>query len=210
MCRLTAKKWSVSQVRLAVFASGKGTNAARIFEYFSYHKYIQVVLVVCNRKEAGVLEVAKKAAIPSVLCDSRVECPQKILQVLTAYKVDFIVLAGFLRLIPIEIIQKFEEKILNIHPALLPKYGGKGMYGKYAHAQVLQDQAVCTGITIHLVNEKYDQGKILFQASVPLSEHNRRTVQWLAERVSVLEQQHYPRVILETIEKTICSQRTNL
>ena len=200
----------MSQVRLAVFASGRGTNASRIFEYFSGHSRVRVVLLVCNRREAPVLQIAERVSIPGFLSDPKFEEIEKVLQVLTKYKVDCIALAGFLRLIPKEIIQKFKGKIFNLHPSILPKYGGAGMYGMRVHTQVLRDQVECTGITIHLVNEKYDQGDILCQARIQISECRRRSVEWIAQRVAALEHQHYPRVILETIEKTICPQSVSL
>lgn len=197
------RKKGVAKVHIAVFASGKGSNAEAICRAFAAH-YIKVALIVCNNPAAEVLQRAKRLEIPTFLCSNDVlaQQPAHLLEVLRKYHIHFIALAGFLRLLPAEIIAAYRRRILNIHPALLPKYGGKGMYGIHVHKAVIKNKERQTGITIHEVNEAYDQGRILFQAQVPIPQHLRPSPQWLAAEVAKLEHKHYPRILAQEIAKT--------
>jgi phosphoribosylglycinamide formyltransferase-1 len=180
--------------RLAVFASGNGSNAQRIAEYFSGHPSVSVCLVLSNKPDAFVLERAVKLGIPTMVFnrDSFYETGQ-VLETLRSYRIDYLVLAGFLWLIPQKIISAFPGKILNIHPALLPGFGGKGMYGMKVHQAVIDSGEHESGITIHYVDENYDEGRIIFQAKCPVSEDD--TAESLAEKVHELEYRWFAEVI---------------
>ena len=179
---------------IAIFASGSGTNALKIIEHFQAASTAKVALVVCNKRDAGVLDIARRHTIPSVVISKQdLNNPQQILPLLSAHQIDFIVLAGFLLLIPDFLIQQYNKRIVNIHPALLPKYGGKGMYGKFVHEAVFQNKEHTTGITIHYASENYDEGDIIFQASTTLSETD--TPESIAQKVQQLEHEHFAPVI---------------
>jgi len=180
--------------RIVIFASGSGTNAEAIARYFENRSDIQISLILSNRKDAYVLERAKKLNIPS-LCFSRDDLYETdhVLSRLKAEDPALIILAGFLWLLPENIIHNFPNRIINIHPALLPKYGGKGMYGAKVHEAVLAAGEKESGITIHYVNEKYDEGDIIFQAHCPVLAGD--TPITLAQRIHTLEHRHYPEVI---------------
>jgi phosphoribosylglycinamide formyltransferase-1 len=181
-------------IQLALFCSGSGSNAESIMEYFRSHPKIRVALLVYNRKEAGARARAEKFNVPT-LYFSRDDFQTKtheLCNYLKNYKVEYILLAGFLLLVPELLLQHFPEKVLNIHPALLPKFGGKGMFGHLVHKAVKDSGARETGMSIHLVNEKYDEGKILFQASCPVWENDSESD--IAARVLKLEHLHYPLV----------------
>lgn len=182
---------------IAVFASGNGTNAENIIQYFNGgagKDDARVVLVVCNRKGAGVIGRAERLGVPvSVLSSSELNDRNYLLGLLKEHKVDFIVLAGYLLLIPQWLVQAYPHKIVNIHPALLPKYGGKGMYGSNIHKAVVAAGESQTGITIHYVNECYDEGEIIFQTQVDLLPTD--TVEDVEKKIHQLEQQNFPRVI---------------
>lgn len=186
--------------KIAVFASGSGTNAQNIAEYFLASGDITVSLILSNKTDAYVLERAKKLGIPSIVF-SRKEFYESeiILYTLQKYKIDFIVLAGFLWLIPDYLLNAYSRKIINIHPALLPKYGGKGMYGDKVHHAVINSGDKKTGITIHFVNDHYDEGEIIFQDSFDILPGD--TVESIAQRVHALEYKHFPRVIEEAVRK---------
>lgn len=189
--------------RLAIFASGSGSNAEEIMTRFQHHAQIEVVLVLSNNANAFVLERAKKFGVPSsVFNRAQFRESDEVLNSLNKENVSHIVLAGFMWLMPASIIQAFPEKIINIHPALLPKFGGKGMYGHHVHEAVKAAGEKETGITIHLVNEKYDEGKILFQASCEINTTD--SPEQIANKVHTLEYRHYP----EQIEKWIIGQST--
>jgi phosphoribosylglycinamide formyltransferase 1 len=188
------------KARIAIFASGSGTNAEQIMQRFQKHVSIEVALVLSNKPDAFVLERAKKFGVPSkVFNRQQFRETGEVLNWLTENSITHIVLAGFMLLMPENIIQKFPNRIINIHPALLPKFGGKGMYGHHVHEAVKAAAEKETGITIHLVNEKYDEGKILFQASTALDLTD--TPDTIANKVHALEYKHYP----EQIEKWIKS-----
>ncbi|MFW6020383.1 MAG: phosphoribosylglycinamide formyltransferase [Bacteroidales bacterium] len=183
----------------AIFASGSGTNAENIIRYFKDHDSIRCALIVSNKRKAHVLDRAANHNIPSAYISTHNfhENPEKVIEKLKHHNIDFIVLAGFMVLVPSKIIQHFPYKIINIHPALLPDYGGKGMYGNHVHQAVIQAQEKQSGITIHYVNEQYDDGQIIFQASCPVSKNE--TVESLKEKVHQLEYNHYPPIIEQTI-----------
>lgn len=180
--------------RIAIFASGSGTNAEEIFKFFKDHPRIQVVTLLSNNPQAYALERAKKYGVSTLVFDRKqFRETSLVIDWLIQYQVTHIVLAGFLWLIPKYLTDTYPDKIINIHPALLPKYGGKGMYGMQVHEAVKDSGDPETGITIHLVNEKYDEGKIVFQASCVV--HESDTPESIASRVHQLEYRHYPRVI---------------
>ena len=179
---------------MAIFASGSGSNAQKIIEYFDASLNAEIGLVVSNRAEALVLERAHKAQIDTqVFSNSQFKEGTEVIRLLQNLKIDYIILAGFLLKIPIALIRNFPRKIINIHPALLPKYGGKGMYGKHVHQAVFDHFEVESGITIHYVNEAYDEGQIIFQKSVTLELLDTPDI--IATKVLELEHYHYPRVI---------------
>lgn len=186
--------------KIAVFASGSGTNAQNIAEYFLARPDIRVSLILANKPDAYVLERAKKLNIPSIVF-TRQEFYERetILEALNRYRIDFIVLAGFLWLIPGYLLKAFSGRVINIHPALLPKYGGKGMYGDKVHQAVIESGDKQTGITIHYVNDHYDEGEIIFQDSFEIIPGD--TAESIAKKVHALEYKHFPRVIEETIRK---------
>lgn len=184
--------------KLAIFASGTGSNAKKLIDYFSGNKEISVALLVSNRKEAGALEVAQNAGISTlVFTKDEFYNSSKILDKFVSEKIDFIVLAGFLLKIPDNILKAYENKIINIHPALLPDFGGKGMYGLNVHKAVIESGKRESGITIHLVNEHYDEGTILFQAKCSLLEND--TPELLAARVQELEHKYFPEVVEQSV-----------
>ena len=192
----TAKK------RITIFASGSGTNAEEIFKRFQYHASIEVVLLLSNNQRAYALELATKFNVTTkVFTRPQFRESHDVLTWLKEKKVTHIVLAGFMWLVPDYLIKAFPGKIINIHPALLPKFGGKGMYGMYVHDAVKAAGEKETGITIHEVNERYDEGRVLFQAtcSIDITDPPEQ----IAQKVHELEYAHYPRVIEEWIVNKI-------
>ncbi len=184
--------------QIAIFASGAGSNAARIIDRFQKHPFIRVSLVVCNRPGAGVLGLAEKAGIPQLLIEKeRFFRGDGYVPELKDRRIDWVILAGFLWKVPLSVIQAYPGRIINIHPALLPKYGGKGMYGQLVHQAVVEAKEKESGITIHYVDELYDHGQVIFQARTPLAPDE--TPDTLAAAIHRLEHQHYPRVIEEVI-----------
>lgn len=187
-------------VHIALFASGSGTNAQKIIDRFRNNPMVKVVLVVCNNPKAGVLEIARKEHIPVLLIEKdRFLHGDAYLHELIEKRTDLIVLAGFLLKIPATLVNAYRDHIINIHPALLPKYGGKGMYGQRVHQAVIDNKEKETGITIHYVDEVYDNGKIIFQARCAVGEND--TVESVATRVQKLEHEFYPKIIEETFVK---------
>ena len=180
--------------RIAIFASGAGSNARQIIEYFANHAIVQVALVVCNKPGAGVLTIAAQHNVPSLLIEKeKFFRGNAYVDELKEAKIDFIILAGFLWKIPPALIHAYPNKIMNIHPALLPKYGGKGMYGQFVHEAVLAAREAESGISIHIVDELYDHGQILFHASCHVLPDD--TPATLAHRIHALEHKYYPEVI---------------
>lgn len=183
---------------LAIFASGAGSNAEKIIEYFKGNDRVQVALIVCNKPTAGVLKIAENHGINSILIEKEGFFSQNsCVSALKAHQIDFIVLAGFLWKIPDALVNAYRGKIVNIHPALLPKYGGKGMYGMQVHEAVIQAGETESGITIHHVDEHYDEGDIIFQAKCPIEPGD--TPEILAQKVHALEHRHFPKVIAELV-----------
>jgi phosphoribosylglycinamide formyltransferase 1 len=185
-------------VHLAIFASGAGSNADNILHYFKDNTKIKVSLIVCNVSGAGVFDVAKKHSVPIVLIDKQtIRNKDHFTSILKNYHIDRIVLAGFLWLVPTYLISLYKDKIVNIHPSLLPKYGGKGMYGMNVHQAIVDNAEEVTGITIHIVDEIYDNGRILFQKTTRVDpEDNAHAI---AQKVHHLEYDHFPRIIEEWI-----------
>lgn len=187
---------------LAIFASGRGSNAREVINYFKNSEGIKVNLVISNKAEAGVLEIANQEKIPTkVIPFQDFKNSRLVLESMNQYKIDVIILAGFLLKIPAFLIEKFEDRILNIHPALLPNYGGKGMYGRNVHEAVYNNKEKESGITIHLVNENYDEGKILFQASTEIDSTDDPDD--IARKVLELEHYYFPRVIEAFVENAM-------
>lgn len=185
--------------RIAIFASGTGSNAKKIIEHFKNNDLVKIVLVVCNNPEAGVFQIAKAAGIDSLLIErERFFRGDGYIPELTKYPIDLIILAGFLWKVPSPVLKAWPASIINIHPALLPKYGGKGMYGLRVHEAVLANKDKESGISIHYVDDVYDNGEIIRQVSCPVSETD--TPESLAQKIHELEHQHYPKVIEEVIK----------
>jgi phosphoribosylglycinamide formyltransferase-1 len=187
-----------NKTNIAIFASGGGSNAKKIIECFAPSSKTNISLIVCNKPNAGVLQIAKQYNIPSLLINKESfynsnDCLQQLQQ----QNIHFIVLAGFLWKMPASLTSSYQKKIINIHPALLPKYGGKGMYGHYVHEAVIANNETQTGITIHYVDEIYDNGEIIFQATCPVSPTD--TAQTLATKVHALEHLHYAPTIASVL-----------
>jgi phosphoribosylglycinamide formyltransferase-1 len=188
-----------SKTNIAVFASGAGTNAANIIQYFNQKKSANVALIVSNNPGAGVLNIAAENNISSLIIDKeKFYRGDGYVAELKSFEIDFIVLAGFLWKIPSTVINAYPNKIINIHPALLPKYGGKGMYGNFVHEAVLSAKEKQSGITIHFVDEFYDNGKTVFQIACPVYKDD--TTESLAKRIHELEYKYFPKVIEELLQ----------
>ncbi len=211
---LCATIYTHFMINIAILASGNGTNAENIIRHFNDgNTGIQVRIVITNNHNAYVLRRAEMLGVKSVILPKEtlleLQTPKderrkdiknpKIQDILKKYNINFIILAGYLLKIPESLIRKYPDKIINIHPALLPRYGGKGMYGAHVHEAVIAAREKESGITIHLVNEKYDSGEILFQAKCQISPDE--TADDLAAKIHLLEQTHFPRVIEEYILK---------
>jgi phosphoribosylglycinamide formyltransferase-1 len=195
-------------IHIALFASGTGSNAGKIIEYFHLHPFIKVALVVSNNPDAPVLKISSGAGIGTLIISrERFFKGDAYLDVFHEKKIDFIVLAGFLWKVPLTLIRAYPGKIINIHPALLPKFGGKGMYGKHVHEAVLAAGEKISGITIHYVDEQYDHGKIIFQASCPVTKEDDANT--LAEKIHQLEYHHFPPVIEKTIKNIVKTTGTH-
>jgi len=184
--------------KIAILASGSGSNAERIIDYFSANKNICFPFIICNKENAFVRERAKKLGVKSIyLSKNEIVQTDALLKILKEHQIDWVILAGFLLLIPSEIIQAFKGRIINIHPALLPAYGGKGMYGMRVHETVIAKKENESGITIHYVNEAYDEGNIIFQARCTIDKND--TPEILANKIHLLEYEYFPKVIEELI-----------
>jgi phosphoribosylglycinamide formyltransferase-1 len=188
--------------KIVVFASGSGTNAENIIKYFRKSDVASVTLLLSNNKEAKVLERAKKLSVPSlVFTKNELNNTDLITKTLKKERPDLIVLAGFLLKFPENILNIFLNKVINIHPALLPKYGGKGMYGMRVHEKVVENGEKETGITIHYVNKNYDEGAIIFQESFLFSQNETATS--LADKIHDLEYKYFPRVIEQLLTSKV-------
>ena len=187
---------------LTLFASGTGSNAKKIISYFKDHDRIRVNLLVSNKPHAKALEMASAASVPTYTVSRHTFYETEgLIDVLTQHQTNWVVLAGFLLLIPPYLLKAFPNRVLNIHPALLPAYGGKGMYGMHVHRAVKANAEERTGITIHWVNERYDEGEVLFQASCAVE--SKDTPEVIAKKVQTLEHQHFAPVIEQTILKKV-------
>lgn len=186
--------------RLAIFASGSGSNAEKIAEYVAANAAIDVSLILTNNPKAGVIDRARRLHIPVVSFDRQTFYDsERIVELLKNQAIDLVVLAGFMWLIPASLVQAFPQRIVNIHPALLPKYGGKGMYGHFVHEAVVAAGEPESGITIHYVNERYDEGDVIFQASCSVERGD--TPDDVARKVQVLEHQYYPKIVEELVSQ---------
>jgi phosphoribosylglycinamide formyltransferase-1 len=179
--------------RLIIFASGRGSNAQAIIDYFRKEGGAQVVLIVTNKAEAGIIDIAKAEDIPHLVMGNKQLAGEQTIQELKSYEPSLIVLAGFLLKIPALVIEAFKDRIINIHPALLPKWGGKGMWGHHVHRSVIEAGELQSGITIHLVDEEYDHGATVLQATCPVLSGD--VADTLAMRIQKLEHYYYPRAI---------------
>lgn len=183
---------------IIIFASGSGSNAENIIKYFHHNNLAKVILVLTNKKDAKVIERCNKLNVSSLFFNKHAFKQDIVLNILKQFNPDLIVLAGFLLKIPEAIVTAFPNRIINVHPALLPKYGGKGMYGMHVHRAVVENKEPVSGITIHYVNEHYDEGNIIFQAETKLDEND--TPESLAEKIHTLEYEHFPTVIAKLLQ----------
>ncbi len=194
MLFLHAHNCAMNKKRIAILASGSGTNAENIAAYFKNNEYAEVALILTNVATAGVIVRAQKLNIPCLFMDKKtVSDGRLMLDLLKQHSIDLVVLAGYLKLMPAEVVSTFQHRMINIHPALLPLFGGKGMYGHNVHEAVLQAGVAETGITIHYVNSRFDEGEIIFQKSMPVLPDD--TAERIASRIHRLEYEHYPSVI---------------
>ncbi len=185
---------------IAIFASGSGSNAENIINYFSGSQEVSVALIVCNKADAFVFERAKKLGVPArLVTKAQMQDEASVMALLKEFNIDFIVLAGYLLLVPKYLVEAFPRAIVNIHPALIPLHCGKGMYGDRVHEDVIKSGDKQSGITIHYVNEFFDNGDIIFQATCPVEPGDDAHA--VATKVHALEYAHFPRVIAETIAK---------
>lgn len=184
--------------RIAIFASGSGSNAEKIINYFQDNELVQVDLLLTNNPQAGIIERGRRLSIPTIIFDKKSFAKtDKIVEILKKQEIDWVILAGFLWLIPANLVKAYPNKIINIHPALLPKYGGKGMWGHFVHEAVHANKDTESGITIHYVNEHYDEGEVIFQAKCEIVEGD--SPEDIAAKVQVLEHKHFPEVIEKLI-----------
>jgi len=183
--------------KIVIFASGSGTNAENIMQYFENKAIATVVAVFTNNPNAKVIERAKKFQVPTEIFSKEELCESKVLQKLNNFAPDLIVLAGFLLKLPKSMIESYPNTIINIHPALLPKYGGKGMYGMNVHKAIVENKEKETGITIHYVNENYDEGNVIFQKKVTILITD--TPEVVAEKIHELEQKYFPGVVSDIL-----------
>jgi phosphoribosylglycinamide formyltransferase-1 len=184
--------------RLALFVSGTGSNALNMATYFSHHQFIEIGLLITNNASSPAIQAFEEMQIPCAVIDNYQAADGKFLiDLCISHGIDHVVLAGYLRLIPASFIIEFSNRIFNVHPALLPKFGGKGMYGNRVHAAVLEAGEVESGITIHLVNEHFDEGKTLAQFHCPVDQND--SIELLRLKVQKLEHAHYPEVIEQSL-----------
>lgn len=180
--------------KIAIFVSGSGSNAENIVQYFRQTQTAEVSLIVCNNPTAFALQRATKLQIPALLIDKKTfQNSQVLLDILKAQKINWIVLAGFLLLVPPYLLHAFPNRVINLHPALLPLYGGKGMYGMHVHEAVKANNETETGITIHYANEHYDEGQIILQARCAITPED--SPETIAQKVHTLEYAHFPQAI---------------
>lgn len=178
---------------IILFASGAGSNVQAIIDYFEGKNIARPVAIVCNKPGAGVLQIAEKYSIPVEMIDRESFKSEEFINKINTYNPDLLILAGFLWKVPSNLVEKYPNKIINIHPALLPKYGGKGMYGMHVHNAVIEHKEKESGITIHYVNEHYDEGNTIVQAHCSINETD--TPESLAHKIHKLEHFYFPRTI---------------
>jgi phosphoribosylglycinamide formyltransferase 1 len=179
---------------IAIFASGAGSNAQKIIDHFRQSEAVTVKIILCNKPGAGVLDIAARENIPSVIIEKEAFFrSEEYVQLLQRNNIDLIVLAGFLWKVPSNLVAAFPDKIINIHPALLPKFGGKGMYGNFVHTAVIEAGEAESGITIHFVNHHYDEGRIILQQRCTIDEND--TPDTLAQKIHALEHKFYPAIV---------------
>lgn len=189
--------WNVT-----IFASGSGSNAENIFNYFKDSKLARVGLLITDNPKAFVIERCRRHSVPCLVLSKRlIDDTDFMLGVLRDFRTNFVVLAGYIKFVPGYIVAAFDQRIVNIHPSLLPKHGGKGMYGSRVHQSVLDSGDKESGITIHFIDNDYDRGSVIFQAKCPVLPDD--TADSLAQRVHALEYEHYPKVIEDTIIKVL-------
>lgn len=185
-------------INICIFASGKGSNALNIVRHLQSHPTIKVSFILSNKKDAPIVEAVEKLSIKVITCSNQeVDTPAFLDTICAEYAIDYVILAGFLRKIPVDLIHKYENRMINVHPSLLPKYGGAGMYGNYVHNAVLINQEKETGITIHFVTEEFDQGQHIAQFHTQLNATD--TLQTIQQKIRQLEQAYFPYVIEQTI-----------
>lgn len=185
---------------IIIFASGSGTNARNIIQYFSNSPLAKVAAIFCNKPGAGVVDIAREYQLPCIIIErGRFFNGDAYLPEIQSFKPSLLVLAGFLWKVPATLINHFPDAIINIHPALLPKYGGKGLYGSYVHEAVINAGEKESGITIHYVDEIYDNGTIIYQHTCPVHPHDSPAS--LAEKIHALEYAHYPVIIAELLSQ---------
>lgn len=190
--------------RIAVFVSGSGSNAENIVQHFRQTQTGEVALMVCNNPTAFALQRATRLQVPALVIDKKtLQQKQTLLEILQAQRIDWIVLAGFLLLVPPYLLEAYPQRVINLHPALLPKYGGKGMYGMHVHEAVVANHETETGITIHYANEHYDEGQIILQAKCALDASD--TPETVAQKIHELEYAHFPKAIEQEILKKTTS-----
>lgn len=187
----------MNKKQIAIFASGAGSNAQKIIDYFRGHPFVSIALIVCNKPGAGVIKIAETEGIRQLLINKEKLQSPGFPSILQEKRIDFIILAGFLLKIPSALIKAYPRHIINIHPALLPKYGGKGMYGHFVHEAVIDAGEKESGITIHYVDEQYDHGATIFQATSPVLPTD--SPESLAEKIHLLEHLHFAPVIEKLI-----------
>lgn len=188
--------------KIAILVSGTGTNAINIIEYFEKNSVADVALVVSNKTDALAVKKAQNKGVKTIVFNNESFKKNSIvLNYLKSESIDFIVLAGFLMKVPNDIIHAYPNKIVNLHPSLLPKYGGKGMYGSHVHRAVIEAQESESGISIHFVNEEYDEGAIIFQAKV--SVEKKDSVEVLAQKIRQLEHRFFPKIVEQVISKSL-------
>ena len=188
--------------KIAILVSGTGTNAINIIEYFEKNSVADVALVVSNKTDALAVEKAQNKGVKTIVFNNESFKKNSIvLNYLRSESIDFIILAGFLMKVPNDIIHAYPNKIVNLHPSLLPKYGGKGMYGNHVHRAVIEAQESESGISIHFVNEEYDEGAIIFQAKV--SVEKKDSVEVLAQKIRQLEHRFFPKIVEQVISKSL-------
>jgi phosphoribosylglycinamide formyltransferase-1 len=188
----------MKKIRLALFASGTGSNALNIIDHFAGHRQIEVGFVLTNKADAPVVEKTQLRGVETIILNNDLVSQAEILlTVCREHEVDYIILAGYLRLVPSEFIEHYDERIINIHPSLLPKFGGKGMYGSRVHEAVLAGGEMESGISIHYVDSEFDEGRVIAQFSCEVDSND--TIETLSVKISQLEHAYFPKVIEETV-----------